>query len=328
MINTVGITGLYDALTEAITTKLDTLYTADKIDAETYAKLLAQSFDEALKLSVSAIQQQEQLDKESLLKDAELIRIEAEVNNLAKQGLLVNAQIVKMEKDSLVTTEEVLIAKEKVLVAKEEVKLATAKLANLPKEGALLDAQVIKSVEDAALTVQQAKNLLSEASNIPKQGLILDAQKLQATQQLVNLTAEKQLVDAKVSNSYTEGTVLTATKCKLDAEFDLTNENRLKSAAETSLLTQKKLTETAQVSDAGVTAASVIGRQTALYAAQTEGYARDAEQKASKLLLDIWSVRKTIDETGTDATVVNKLDDVNLGKMMTKLLTNVGVTPV
>ena len=72
MINTSGITGLYDALTNAISSKLDALYDANKIDAETYAKWLSQSFDEALKLSVSAIQQQEQLDKDALLKEAQL----------------------------------------------------------------------------------------------------------------------------------------------------------------------------------------------------------------------------------------------------------------
>ena len=42
MINTTDMANLYISLTNSVTAKLDELYTADKIDAETYAKIIAQ----------------------------------------------------------------------------------------------------------------------------------------------------------------------------------------------------------------------------------------------------------------------------------------------
>jgi hypothetical protein len=68
---------------------------------------------------------------------------------------------------------------------------------------------------------------------------------------------------------------------------------------------------------------SVVGRQKALYQAQTDGFTRDAEQKAAKLLVDTWSVRRTTDE-GTVADGTNMLNDATVGRAITKLLDGVG----
>ena len=62
---------LYISLTNSVTSKLDELYIADKIDAETYAKIIAQSFENAMQLSVTAVQQQAQIDKDIELKNAQ-----------------------------------------------------------------------------------------------------------------------------------------------------------------------------------------------------------------------------------------------------------------
>jgi hypothetical protein len=66
----------------------------------------------------------------------------------------------------------------------------------------------------------------------------------------------------------------------------------------------------------------VIGKQKALYGAQTNGYARDAEQKATSILVDTWKVRRTTDE-GTVADGVNQLNDSVIGRAVTKLLAGV-----
>jgi hypothetical protein len=116
--------------------------------------------------------------------------------------------------------------------------------------------------------------------------------------------------------------VLTAQKCKLEAEYDVLLEQKLKTIAETALLNQKKVTEQAQTSGTGVDADSVIGKQKGLYTAQTDGFARDAEQKAAKVMGDTWNVRRTTDE-GTVADGINMLSDVNVGRAITKLLDGV-----
>lgn len=96
-----------------------------------------------------------------------------------------------------------------------------------------------------------------------------------------------------------------------------------KSESEKGLLDQKRITELAQVSGNGVDDNSVIGRQKQLYGAQTDGFKRDAEQKAAKVFADTWSVRRTTDE-GTVADDVNKLNDAAVGRAMAKLLAGVG----
>lgn len=117
--------------------------------------------------------------------------------------------------------------------------------------------------------------------------------------------------------------VLLAQKCKLEAEFDLIILEKLKVTAETALLNQKITTEKAQTTSLGVDADSVIGKQKALYAAQTAGFARDAEQKAAKLMSDTWAVRRTTDE-GELPNDINKLENIYIGRAIDKMLTGIG----
>lgn len=130
------------------------------------------------------------------------------------------------------------------------------------------------------------------------------------------------LVQQKL-NAITEGLVLQAQKCKLDAEYDVLLQTKLKVVEEIGLLAQKRATETAQTVAMGVDEDSVVGRQKALYLAQTTGFSRDAEQKAAKLMVDSWNVRRTTDEA-TVADGVNMLNDLAVGRAVNKLLTGVG----
>ena len=67
----------------------------------------------------------------------------------------------------------------------------------------------------------------------------------------------------------------------------------------------------------------MVGKQKALYTAQTTGFTRDAEQKAAKLMVDSWNVRRTTDD-GTVADGVNNLNDAAVGRAVIKLLNGVG----
>lgn len=229
-----------------------------------------------------------QLTAQTALTNQQKVNAVAEGANIPKQGALIEAQTSKVQKDVLLADAELGIKQEQILVAKAEVLIADAKLTNIPKEGAVLDAQSMEIAAKTGLTNQQKLNLIAEAVNIPKQGAVLDGQ-----------------------------------KCKLDAEFDLLKTTDLKTAEETQLLLWKTNTEKAQTTGAGVDANSVVGKQMALYGAQTDGFKRDAEQKAAKLLADTWSVRRTTDE-GTVADVTNRLDDATIGRAIEKLLNGIG----
>lgn len=127
-------------------------------------------------------------------------------------------------------------------------------------------------------------------------------------QQIINETKQGELIDAQV--------------CKLKAEYDLTMANLAKTGNETTLLAQKIVTEKAQTLELGVDNNSVIGKQKALYQAQTDGFSRDAEQKVAKLLTDTWNARRMTDD-GTIADGTNKLDDATIGRAVTKMLAGV-----
>jgi hypothetical protein len=137
------------------------------------------------------------------------------------------------------------------------------------------------------------------------------------------LTKQIALVEQQRLNAVAENAVLVAQECKLRAEYDLTMASILRTNEEIALLTQKTATERGQTQALGVDDNSVLGRQKLLYQAQSDGFKRDAEQKATKIMVDSWNVRRTTDE-GTVADGTNMLNDAAVGRAVTKLLSGVG----
>lgn len=219
----------------------------------------------------------------------------------------------------LQTATAFLLAKQK---AELEAKLIEQQIALTLKQAEKTASELAQIDAQTLLINQQRTNLVAEALNIPKQGAMIDAQKDTQVSQKAHVEAQTLLVTQQKANAIIEGTVLTAQECKLRAEYDLTLATTLKSGQETALLTQKTATERAQITSMGVDADSVVGRQKALYLAQTNGFTRDAEQKAAKLMVDSWSVRRTTDDA-TSANTTNKLDDAAIGRAVDKLLSGV-----
>ncbi|HEY7823556.1 MAG TPA: hypothetical protein VIG24_12000 [Acidimicrobiia bacterium] len=145
---------------------------------------------------------------------------------------------------------------------------------------------------------------------------------LQFLLQKENAELQNALLEQQILTEVQQTAVALAQKCKLDAEFDVLMLTKDKIIAETALLNQKRLTEQAQTVGAGVDADSVIGKQKDLFQRQSDGFIRDAEQKAAKALIDTWNVRRTTD-SGTVADLTNQLDDATIGRMVEKLLTGV-----
>lgn len=295
-------TGVFDVLMRANKAHLEAEFAKNRIKGAEYATVYLGSLTQVMQTALQFLLTKEKTDLEAQL--------------LQKQILLAQKQIDKA------TAELTQIAAQTELVNQQKANLI-AEAANIPKQGLVLDAQKLQ-------ITQQTTNLLAESLNIPKQGLLIDANKAQVTQQTTNLVSTKLQIEAQTEltaqqklNAITENTVLIAQECKLRAEFDLLMANVLKSGQETSLLTQKVATEKAQILAMGVDDNSVVGKQKLLYQAQTDGFKRDAEQKAAKLMVDTWNVRRTTDE-GTVADNVNKLNDVAVGRAVDKLLSGVG----
>lgn len=103
--------------------------------------------------------------------------------------------------------------------------------------------------------------------------------------------------------------------------------------AEIGLLRQKTVTELAATSDtllAGLgfnNSTDIQGttaKQNALYTAQTNGFARDAEQKLAKIIVDTWTVRRTTDD-GTIASSANGLGDAQILEVLNKARAGIGL---
>jgi len=171
--------------------------------------------------------------------------------------------------------------------------------------------------------MQTALQFVLTQQKVDLEAQLLQKQIAKADAELLQVQKQTALLEQQRLNAITENTVLVAQECKLRAEYDLTMASITRTNEEVALLTQKTATERAQVTAMGVDADSVVGRQKGLYLAQSDGFKRDAEQKATKIMVDSWNVRRTTDEA-TVADSTNMLNDAAVGRAVTKLLTGVG----
>lgn len=137
------------------------------------------------------------------------------------------------------------------------------------------------------------------------------------------LALEANLIEEQINSEKLNQLLIKAQTCKLKAEYDLTIATIAKTNKESDLLAQKITTEKAQVLELGVDDNSVIGRQKALYKAQTDGFKSDKIQKGTKILVDSWQARRMTDD-GVVADNVNKLADSFVGQGITVLLADMG----
>lgn len=171
--------------------------------------------------------------------------------------------------------------------------------------------------------MQTSLSFLLQQQKTALEAQLIEKQIAQVAAQTAQTQAQTKLVEQQTANALLEADVLRGQKCKLDAEYDNTMQQTIRTTAETALMTQKVATEKAQTTALGVDDDSVIGRQKGLYKAQTDGFTRDAEQKVAKVMVDSWNVRRTTDEA-TVADETNKLNDATVGRAVTKMLAGVG----
>lgn len=280
--------GVYDVLMRTTKLHLEQEYSQNRITGPQYATVYLGSLESVLRASLDFLLQNQKIALEAQLLEKQIALADVEVEKAQ-----VELEILKLNQTKI-PAEIALLEAQKLQTQQQT--------SNLQAEKSHTDAQTV-------LVGQQKVNLAAEALNVPKQGALIDAQSALTSQQR--------------TNAITENLVLQGQKCKLDAEYDLLLKQVTKTSSEILLLDQKTTTERAQTSASGVAEDSVVGRQKGLYLAQTNGFIRDAEQKAAKIMADTWNVRRTTDE-GTSANTTNKLDDVTVGRAINKLLSGVG----
>lgn len=290
-------TGVFDVLMKANKVHLEEEYSKNRIRGPEYATVYLGSMEATMRNALEFLLQR---DKNAL--EAELLQ---------QQIILAGVQVEK--------------ARVELAIAEAQLPKVEAEIKQIEAQTILIEGQTAQLALENDRIVAQTEQIKAQTAQLTIQTELISAQAALARQQKLNLESDKLLTDEKTKNAVLEGKVLIAQECKLRAEFDLTMKTVEKAAQEIALLAQKVITERAQVSSAGVDDNSVVGRQKLLYKAQTDGFARDAEQKAAKILADTWNVRRTTDETGTLASATNRLDDGTIGQVIGKLLQGVGI---
>lgn len=184
-------------------------------------------------------------------------------------------------------------------------------------------------LQNSVVFLLQKDEAANKALLVQAQIELTQAQKDLVLAELEREILNRDLIAAQVERTKQETKNLVETNaqiiaqtCLLKAQYDIAMLTKLQTSAQTTLIQQKTATEKAQTVETGVDDNSVVGRQKLLYKAQTDGFQRDAEQKAAKLLADTWNVRRTTDE-GTVADTTNRLDDATIGRAITKMLEGV-----
>jgi len=267
-------TGIFDALMRSAKLHLEREYTENRIRGNDYATVYTSMLGSVLQASIQY----------SLEKPLREERSTAEIANITKQGVLIDAQASKLAVDEA-------------LVAQQDENL-TAELANISKQGSLIDAQKLKVDADKALVAEQDRNLEGTFAHVAKQGLLLDAQ----------VIAEQAKTDPA------KGILGSA----VALQRDILTKQRDKIDQEKLLLVEKTATERVQANGTPV-AGSVVASQIALYGEQQTGYQADRVIKGAKLYTDVFSVQLSTNENTTTGST--GLDKPGVLAMMGKVVT-------
>jgi hypothetical protein len=228
--------------------------------------------------------------------------LEAEGLNIVKQGDLLDSQKVVSDKQALHTEAET-------------DKLVYQTTYMMPEELAILELnQAQLTAQTAEIAYRTSTLMPSQVTNTTAQTAQVTAQTSEVTYRVANLLpaqlAQTQAQTAQVA--YTVDELLPAQLSNTIAQTSSTN-------AQTDLYEQKTITEAAQTTSTPVSG-SVMGVQNALMVKQTENYDRDAEQKAAKIMIDTWNVRRNQDPNLAEMLESNRLREQDIGIAVGALL--------
>lgn len=304
--------GVFDSFMRATKSHIAEEYNQGRIKGPEYATVYLSALNATADRALEFLMRKDEqwLKNRALEVQLEIAQLEKE--KVAAEILLINAQTSKMEAEERQVEAEIKLLDKRLLMLEDEQK-------KLQAEVKLVDAQVVKTNADVDLIRAQIDKLLEEnklleaqAAKIYKEIDLITRQMEQITADIALTNEQADLTDQQRLNAIIEGTVLKAQECKLRAEYDMIIKQIEKIASEIGLLNQRTQTEEAQTNGAVIGDYSILDTQRILYARQGEGYLRDAEQKAAKMMIDTWNVRRTTDEgeSAPDSLSSREIDQV------------------
>ena len=304
---------------------------AQSIEYLLRAKTLGFELDNLGKQGVLLDHQAEIAIKDAQLKFAQIAQTQAQTELTEQQTKSAEAEAHKIPVEiSLLRSNLELASVEKDLriaqvgLAETEKDIAVYNLANkTPVEVELLQAQTDNAQSQIALTEAQVVKITEENKVIP-----YSIERIQA--EIANMTRQSDILEKeleiKISSLALQDKQLLLADAELEVrrlELDVKRAEVESAQAQAQLYAAKVLTENAQTMDAAHPN-SVLGSNIAVLRAQAAGYARDAEQKAAKILVDAWNVQRNTDE-GITANANNLLYDTSIGKAVSAMLRGAGI---
>lgn len=304
---------------------------AQSIEYLLRAKTLGFELDNLGKQGVLLDHQAEIAIKDAQLKFAQIGQTQAQTELTEQQTKSAEAEAHKIPVEiSLLRSNLELAGVEKDLriaqvgLAETEKDIAVYNLANkTPVEVELLQAQTDNAQSQIALTEAQVVKITEENKVIP-----YTIERIQA--EIANMTRQSDILEKeleiKISSLALQDKQLLLADAELEIrrlELDVKRAEVEAAQAQAQLYAAKVLTENAQTMDSAHPN-SVLGSNIAVLRAQAAGYARDAEQKAAKILVDAWNVQRNTDE-GILANADNLLYDQSIGKAVAAMLRGAGI---
>ena len=345
-------TGVFDVLMQSVKNHVQEEHTKSRITGKEYATVylealqstMAQSIEYLLRAKTLGFEldnlgkqgvlldhQAEIAIKDAQLKFAQIAQTQAQTELTEQQVKSAEAEAHKIPVEiSLLRSNLELAGVEKdlriaqVSLAETEKDIAVYNLANKsPVEVELLQAQTDNAQSQIALTEAQVLKITEENKVIP-----YNIERIQA--EIANMTRQSDILEKeleiKISSLALQDKQLLLADAELAVrklELDVKRAEVQTAQSQAQLYAAKVLTENAQTKDTAHPN-SVLGSNIAVLRAQAAGYARDAEQKAAKILVDAWNVQRNTDES-IQANAANLLYDTSIGKAVSAMLRGAGI---
>ena len=345
-------TGVFDVLMQSVKNHVQEEHAKSRITGKEYATVYLEALQSTMAQSVEYLlraktlgfeldnlgkqgvlldHQAEIAIKDAQLKFAQIAQTQAQTELTEQQTKSAEAEAHKIPVEiSLLRSNLELASVEKDLriaqvgLAETEKDIAVYNLANkTPVEVELLQAQTDNAQSQIALTEAQVVKITEENKVIP-----YNIERIQA--EIANMTRQSDILEKeleiKISSLTLQDKQILLADAELEVrklELDVKRAEVESAQAQAQLYAAKVLTENAQTMDAAHPN-SVLGSNIAVLRAQAAGYARDAEQKAAKILVDAWNVQRNTDEA-ISANATNLLYDTSIGKAVSAMLRGAGI---
>ena len=345
-------TGVFDVLMQSVKNHVQEEHAKSRITGKEYATVYLEALQSTMAQSVEYLlraktlgfeldnlgkqgvlldHQAEIAIKDAQLKFAQIAQTQAQTDLTEQQVKSAEAEAHKIPVEiSLLRSNLELAGVEKDLriaqvgLAETEKDIAVYNLVNkTPVEVELLQAQTDNAQSQIALTEAQVVKITAENKVIP-----YNIERIQA--EIANMTRQSDILEKeleiKISSLALQDKQLLLADAELQVrvlELDVKRAEVESAQAQAQLYAAKVLTENAQTMDAAHPN-SVLGSNIAVLRAQAAGYARDAEQKAAKILVDAWNVQRNTDES-IQANAANLLYDTSIGQAVSAMLRGAGI---